>query len=211
MPSLRARDAMQPNSLCGFRATELQTKRKTPAGLNSFSRTSLRNVSWSSSCSRTIRLKRSDVLPEIISGHVSLLLHKFGRESAEGQKLQIVEEAAGRAAGLTRQLLAYSRKQVLEPKMLEIDPLVKTLESMLRRLIREDIELRTELNGRDARVKVDPNQLEQVLINLAVNARDAMPEGGLLLIRTERPPFLPRHQLPSPAGGDSYVVITVSD
>jgi PAS domain S-box-containing protein len=147
----------------------------------------------------------------IISGHVSLLLHKFGRESAEGQKLQIVEEAAGRAAGLTRQLLAYSRKQVLEPKILEIDPLVKNLESMLRRLIREDIELRTELNGRDARVKVDPNQLEQVLINLAVNARDAMPEGGLLLIRTERPPFLPRHQLPSPAGGDSYVVITVSD
>jgi signal transduction histidine kinase len=64
----------------------------------------------------------------IISGHVSLLLHKFGRESAEGQKLQIVEEAAGRAAGLTRQLLAYSRKQVLEPKILEIDPLVKNLE-----------------------------------------------------------------------------------
>ena len=147
----------------------------------------------------------------IISGHVSLLLHKFGRESAEGQKLQIVEEAAGRAAGLTRQLLAYSRKQVLEPKILEIDPLVKNLESMLRRLIREDIELRTELSGRDARVKVDPNQLEQVLINLAVNARDAMPNGGLLLIRTERPRVLPRHQLPSPASGNSYVVLTVSD
>ena len=147
----------------------------------------------------------------IISGHVSLLLHKFGRNSAEAQKLQIVEEAAGRAAGLTRQLLAYSRKQVLEPKVLAIDPLVRNLEGMLRRLIREDIELRTELNGRDARVKVDPNQLEQVLINLAVNARDAMPEGGLLLIRTERPRVLPRHQLPSPLAGGSYVLITVSD
>jgi PAS domain S-box-containing protein len=147
----------------------------------------------------------------IISGHVSLLLHKFGRNSAEGQKLQIVEEAASRAAGLTRQLLAYSRKQVLEPKILAIDPLVKNLEGMLSRLIREDIELRTELNARDARVKVDPNQLEQVLINLAVNARDAMPDGGLLLIRTDRPRVQPRHQLPSPMASGSYVVITVSD
>jgi PAS domain S-box-containing protein len=147
----------------------------------------------------------------IISGHVSLLLHKFGRHSAEGEKLEIIEGAASRAAGLTRQLLAYSRKQVLEPKILAIDPLVKNLEGMLRRLIREDIELRTELNGRDARVKVDPNQLEQVLINLAVNARDAMPDGGLLLIRTERPRVQPRHQLPSPMASGSYVVITVSD
>jgi PAS domain S-box-containing protein len=147
----------------------------------------------------------------IISGHVSLLLHKFGRNSAEGEKLQIVEEASSRAAGLTRQLLAYSRKQVLEPKILAIDPLVKNLEGMLRRLIREDIELRTELNSRDARVKVDPNQLEQVLINLAVNARDAMPDGGLLLIRTEPPLVQHRHQLPSPMDGGSYVRITVSD
>ncbi len=147
----------------------------------------------------------------IISGYVSLLLHKFGRHSAEGEKLQIVEEAASRAAGLTRQLLAYSRKQVLEPKVLAIDPLVKNLEGMLRRLIREDIELRTELNGREARVKVDPNQLEQVLINLAVNARDAMPNGGLLLIRTERPRVQPRHELPSPMASGSYILITVSD
>ena len=147
----------------------------------------------------------------IISGHVSLLLHKFGRKSVEGDKLQIVEEAASRAAGLTRQLLAYSRKQVLETKVLPIDPLVKNLEGMLRRLIREDIELRTELNAKDARVKVDPNQLEQVLINLAVNARDAMPDGGLLLIRTERSRMQPKHQLPSTMTGASYLVITVSD
>jgi PAS domain S-box-containing protein len=147
----------------------------------------------------------------IISGHVSLLLHKFGRNSAEGEKLEIVEGAASRAAGLTRQLLAYSRKQVLEPKVLAIDPLVKNLEGMLRRLIREDIELRTELNGRDARVKVDPNQLEQVLINLAVNARDAMPDGGLLLIRTERSIVKPGHRLPSPMATGSYVLITVAD
>jgi PAS domain S-box-containing protein len=147
----------------------------------------------------------------IISGHVSLLLHKFGRNSVEGEKLQIVEEASTRAAGLTRQLLAYSRKQVLETKILAIDPLVKNLEGMLRRLIREDIELRTELNARDARVKVDPNQLEQVLINLAVNARDAMPDGGLLLIRTERSRVQPTQQLASPTASASYVVITVSD
>ena len=147
----------------------------------------------------------------IISGHVSLLLHKFGRNSAEGEKLQIVEEAASRAAGLTRQLLAYSRKQVLETKVLTIDPLVKNLEGMLRRLIREDIELRTELNSKDARVKVDPHQLEQVLINLAVNARDAMPDGGLLLIRTERSRVQPTQKLASSQARVSYVVITVSD
>jgi len=147
----------------------------------------------------------------IISGHVSLLLHKFSRNSAEGEKLQIVEEAARRAAGLTRQLLAYSRKQVLEPKVLAIDPLVKNLEGMLRRLIREDIELCTELNAENARVKVDPNQIEQVLMNLAVNARDAMPDGGRLLIRTERPRVQRRHQVPVPAVKGSYVVITVSD
>src|SRR5258708_25329702 len=130
----------------------------------------------------------------VIRGQPSLLKQKFGRNSDEGQKLGMVEEAATRAAGLTRQLLAYSRKQVLEPKILEIDPLVKNLEGMLRRLIREDIELRTELNGRDARVKVDPTQLEQGLINLAGNARDAMPNGVLLFIRAERPHMQPRHQ-----------------
>lgn len=147
----------------------------------------------------------------IISGHTSLLIHKFGRNSDEGQKLGMVEEAATRAAGLTRQLLAYSRKQVLEPRILSIDPLVKNLEGMLRRLIREDIELRTELHAEGANVKVDPNQLEQVLINLAVNARDAMPAGGLLSIRTQRSRVEPRLDHASPVSPGSYIVISVSD
>ena len=147
----------------------------------------------------------------IISGHVSLLLHKFTRGSAEGAKLEIVEEAANRAAGLTRQLLAYSRKQMLESKVMAADPLVKNLEGMLRRLIREDIELRTELHSKGAHIKVDPNQLEQVLINLAVNARDAMPHGGLLLIKTERVQIQPRSHLASAVAPGSYLLISVSD
>ena len=147
----------------------------------------------------------------IISGHVSLLLHKFTRGSAEGAKLEIVEEAANRAAGLTRQLLAYSRKQVLESKVMAADPLVKNLEGMLRRLIREDIELRTELHSKHAHIKVDPNQLEQVLINLAVNARDAMPHGGLLLIKTERVQIQERSHLASAISPGSYLLISVSD
>jgi CheY-like chemotaxis protein len=98
-----------------------------------------------------------------------------------------IQAAADRAASLTQQLLAFSRKQVIQPKVLDLNVVVGAVESLLRRLIGEDVELRTVLRSRTALVKADPNQLEQVLLNLAVNARDAMPDGGSLTLEVGIP------------------------
>jgi len=95
-----------------------------------------------------------------------------------------IEQAGNRAAALTRQLLAFSRKQVLQPEVLSLNEIVTGLEGMLRRVLREDIDLVVSLAAEPGRVKADPGQLEQVLMNLVVNARDAMPLGGALTIET---------------------------
>jgi signal transduction histidine kinase/ActR/RegA family two-component response regulator len=118
----------------------------------------------------------------IISGYGQLL-----RERLSPQDLGHVEEilkASDRAAALTRQLLAFSRRQILAPQVLDLNSIVANLEKMLRRLIGEDIELTTVKQSALGRVKADPGQIEQVIINLAVNARDAMPQGGKLTIET---------------------------
>jgi CheY-like chemotaxis protein len=93
-----------------------------------------------------------------------------------------MKTAAQKAAALTRQLLAFSRKQVLQPKVLDMSAVVADMDKMLRRLLREDIELSTVVSSQLGRVKVDPSQIEQILMNLVVNARDAMPGGGKLTI-----------------------------
>ena len=92
--------------------------------------------------------------------------------------LKEIQDAGERAATLTRQLLAFSRRQVLAPQVLDLNAVVSNLEKMLRRLIGEDIKLHTHLDPSLGRVKADPGQIEQVLMNLAVNARDAMPYRG---------------------------------
>jgi CheY-like chemotaxis protein len=99
-------------------------------------------------------------------------------------RVQEIDKAGQRAASLTRQLLAFSRKQVLEPKVLNPNTIVEEVDKMLRRLIGEDIDLVTVLSPFLGRVKADPSQIEQVIMNLAVNARDAMPRGGKLVIET---------------------------
>src|SRR5271170_6456887 len=95
-----------------------------------------------------------------------------------------IRKAADRAAGLTRQLLAFGRKQILAPVVLDLNVLMTDLEKMLRRLIGADVELITSLEPDLGWVKADPGQVEQIIMNLIVNARDAMPTGGRLTIQT---------------------------
>ena len=120
----------------------------------------------------------------IISGEGELLLTHLPDRDPLQQKVTNVIEAARRAASLTQQLLAFSRKQMLQPKFLDLNVVVARMDSMLRRVLGEDINLVTVLLPNLGTVKVDPHQMEQVILNLAGNARDAMPQGGSLTIET---------------------------
>ena len=118
----------------------------------------------------------------IIKGYGDMLLDSATAESRP--HIEEIKRAGDRASALTRQLLAFSRKQVLEPQILDPNQIVKNMVKMLRVLIGEDIDLVTSLSDAIGRVQADPGQLEQVVMNLAVNARDAMPDGGKLIIET---------------------------
>jgi PAS domain S-box-containing protein len=125
----------------------------------------------------------NNVLTAIL-GYAELVLDELDAATPLHQEIEAIQNAGKRAAALTRQLLAFSRQQVLQPTLLNLNALVANLSQMLRRLISEDIELIT-IPGPDlGNLKVDPSQLEQVVVNLVVNARDAMPEGGTLTIET---------------------------
>jgi two-component system cell cycle sensor histidine kinase/response regulator CckA len=135
----------------------------------------------------------------------------------EGDRLRVcvdqILQAGKRAASLTRQLLAFSRQQVLEPKVLLLNGVVGDMEKMLRRLIGEDVQLTTKLDPKLGKVRADQGQIEQVVMNLAVNARDAMPEGGQLSIETCNTEmdeaFVKRYPYPVQTG--PYILLTVSD
>ncbi|HEX7052096.1 MAG TPA: PAS domain-containing protein [Longimicrobiales bacterium] len=147
-----------------------------------------------------------------ITGHSELLLAEMEEGVRARDDLAEIRDAAERAATLTRQLLAFSRRQVLELRVLDLNQVVRDVEKMLRRLIGEDVLLLTRLAPRLGAVRADPNHIAQVLMNLAVNARDAMPGGGLLTIETAEC-RLDRHD--GPRGieiepGD-YVVLKVVD
>jgi nitrogen-specific signal transduction histidine kinase len=119
-----------------------------------------------------------------ISGYSDFLLRRLGPQHPLRKDAEEIQRAAARAASLTRQLLAFSRRQVLEPKVIDLNLVVTDMEKMLRRLIGEHIELATSLDPALGRVRADRGQIEQVLLNLAVNARDAMPGGGRVTIET---------------------------
>ena len=119
----------------------------------------------------------------IISGFTQIAISTLGRDHPVAEDLKNVSDAATSAAGLTRQLLAFSRKQILQPRVLDLDDVVTGMEGMVRRLIGPQITLVVRSAGA-TRIKADPGQLEQVLLNLAVNARDAMSHGGTLTIET---------------------------
>ena len=120
----------------------------------------------------------------VIKLHAQFVLEALPAGGDEYADVREIAVAADRAANLTRQLLAFSRKQMLKPVVLELNPLVSGIIPMLRRLIGEDIEVMTRLADTRPRVLADPGQLEQVLVNLVLNARDAMPDGGRLTIET---------------------------
>jgi len=123
----------------------------------------------------------------VILGYSDLVLKRMKPEGNERthQQIEEIKKAGQRAQSLTRQLLAFSRKQVLQPKILDLNVVVQDMDKMLRRLIGAHIEMRAALNSELGSVKADPGQIEQVLMNLAVNARDAMPDGGTLTIETK--------------------------
>ena len=120
----------------------------------------------------------------VILGSADLLLDTLGRDHPEREEAEEIRKAGLRAADLTRQLLAFSRQQVLAPQVLDLNEVVANMDKILRRVIGEDIDLRTVPSPDLRTVRADPSQLEQVVMNLAVNARDAMPTGGKLTIET---------------------------
>jgi PAS domain S-box-containing protein len=120
----------------------------------------------------------------VIGGRSSLLLQKLRPDDPARRDVELIEKTAQRAAGLTRQLLAFSRKQVLEPQPLDLNALVAGVAPMLNRLIGEHIEIVTVPGSGLGHVMADPGQVEQIVMNLVVNARDAMPNGGMVKIET---------------------------
>jgi PAS domain S-box-containing protein len=148
----------------------------------------------------------------VIRGYGELLLEGSEAGDPVYRSAEQIQKAADRAASLTRQLLAFSRKQVLAPAVLDINAVVTDIEKMLQRLIGEDIELVTVARPGVGRIKADRGQIEQVILNLAVNARDAMPRGGKLTIETANveldEEYCRRHAVVQPG---SYVMIAVTD
>ena len=120
----------------------------------------------------------------VIIGYSDLLLESLGSSDLNRAKVERIKQAANSAASLTRQLLTFSRQQVIQPVVLDINQTVSRTEKMLRRLIKENIEFRVVLDQNLDRVKADPGHIEQIVLNLVVNARDAMPNGGKLRIQT---------------------------
>jgi PAS domain S-box-containing protein len=147
-----------------------------------------------------------------IFGYADLLRDELPEGSSARQDTEEIRKAAQRAAALTRQLLAFSRQQVLEPVVVNVNDLVEEFDKMLRRLIGEDIEFRVSLAPDLGNVRADPGQLQQVLMNLVVNARDAMPTGGKLLIETMNTDLTGEYaELHQPVVPGSYVMVAVSD
>ncbi|MBN1582797.1 MAG: PAS domain S-box protein [Anaerolineae bacterium] len=147
-----------------------------------------------------------------IRGYTQFALDELSSGDPIRSDLEEVQAASDRATTLTRQLLAFSRRQVLRPRVLDLNAVIVDMEKMLYRLIGEDVELTTTLDRSLGQVKADPGQIEQVIVNLCVNARDAMPQGGKLVLATENA-ILDAHdcQQHIEVEPGAYVMLTVSD
>lgn len=147
----------------------------------------------------------------VIGGYASILLGKLPPESSYRSSVEEIKTASDRASGLTRQLLAFSRKQLLQPKVLDLNTVVGELDKMVRRLIGEDIDVLSITFPELGKVKADPGQIEQVILNLIVNARDAMVEGGKLTIETSNANFTEDYARRHGINAGKYVMLAVSD
>jgi CheY-like chemotaxis protein len=148
----------------------------------------------------------------VINGFAALLSRQTSTGDPRHEQLKEIMMAGETAASLTRQLLAFSRRQLLEPRVLDLNSVLADIENMLRHLIGEDVELVTTLKPDLGRVKVDPGQIEQVIMNLVVNARDAMPEGGKLFIETSNVEIDENYvRSHAPMLPGKYVMMAVSD
>ena len=148
----------------------------------------------------------------VLSGYAQLSLQGVGENDPIKGNLEEIKKATEKAAGLTHQLLAFSRRQILDMKVIDLNAVLMDLDKMLRRIIGEDIELKTILAEDLGRVKTDRGQIEQVILNLVVNARDAMPKGGKLLLETSNIEFdedYVRHHIGAKRGW--YILLSVSD
>jgi PAS domain S-box-containing protein len=148
----------------------------------------------------------------VVTGYSELVLRRLSAESPVRQEIEQIKKAGERATTLTRQLLAFSRKQMLQPRVLDLNAVLSDVERLLKRLIGENIQLTMVLGPDLKRVKADPGQMEQIIMNLAVNARDAMPQGGMLTVGTANvvldDDYANQHVDVKPG---QYVMLAVSD
>ncbi|HMK20856.1 MAG TPA: ATP-binding protein, partial [Terriglobales bacterium] len=148
----------------------------------------------------------------VINGYSRLLAERHGQDAQSSHSIDQISRAAERATALTRQLLAFSRRQLLQPRILNLNTLVGNVERMLHPLLGERIQIVVEVSRQLGKVRADPGQMEHILMNLAVNARDAMPRGGTLTLHTSNveldPEFCRQHRDAAPG---SYVLLAVSD
>jgi signal transduction histidine kinase/ActR/RegA family two-component response regulator len=148
----------------------------------------------------------------IIKGHSELLLDRLGQSDASYKSGDQIHKAADRASSLTRQLLVFSRRQILQPKVLDLNALVREMDKLLQRLVREDVEYEFVPGADLHNVKADPGQIEQVLMNLTVNACDAMPQGGKLTVATRNVDANPAYAQTRPGlSAGRYVLLSATD
>ena len=147
-----------------------------------------------------------------ILGYSEIILMAMSKDDPLRPHMEAIQEAGDRASGLTRQLLAFSRKQVMELKVINLDAIINNMTEMLGRLIGEKIEMKLLLRSPTGNIKADPGQVEQIIMNLAINARDAMPDGGRLILETDTieldEEYCRTHAEVSPG---SYVVFSITD
>jgi signal transduction histidine kinase/ActR/RegA family two-component response regulator len=146
-----------------------------------------------------------------IIGYAELIATRTSSNSLAKQNAELIRKAGEQAAALTRQLLAFSRKQILQPKVIDLNALVVEMERLLRRVIGERFDLQSHPAAKNGRVKADPSQLEQVVLNLGVNARDAMPRGGKLVIQTDNVTLNGESARQLSVTPGDYVMLSVTD